>query len=138
MNIEDNFCNYKIAKQLKELGFDEECITFYDNEKKLGFNGKYSTIKKGYKSSTVNNLWIKRYGKDFKCIAAPLYQQVLQWLIEKYNIHVSVSPVPFENGKFFEYSLTDNNKCLKQDGVFDTYNEALIKAILEALKLIKL
>ena len=75
------FIPYNEALALKELGFDEPCFTFYPNEGKIGFNGKYHSIKEGYKNSTVNDIWIKKYGKDFECVTAPTFSQAVRWLL---------------------------------------------------------
>jgi len=55
-----DFAPYPESLELKELGFDEPCFTFYPKDDKIGFNGKYHTIKEGYKHSTVNDIWIKK------------------------------------------------------------------------------
>ncbi len=84
--MKKEFVPYKLALALKELGFDEPCFTFYPKEGKMGFDGKYHSIKEGYKNSTVNAIWIKRYKKDFGCVTAPTYSQAFKFFREKYNL----------------------------------------------------
>ena len=84
--MEKEFVPYEQALALKELGFDEPCFTFYPKEGKMGFDGKYHSIKEGYKNSTVNAIWIKRYKKDFGCVTAPTYSQAFKFFREKYNL----------------------------------------------------
>jgi len=84
--MKDLFIPYEQALALKELGFDEGCLTFYPKEGKMGFDGKYHSIKEGYKNSTVNNIWIKRYKKNFECVAAPTFSQAFRFFREKYNL----------------------------------------------------
>ena len=86
------FIPYKQALALKVLGFDEPCFTFYPKEGKMGFDGKYHSIKEGYKNSTVNAIWIKRYKKDFGCVTAPTYSQAFRWFREKYNLWGMIYP----------------------------------------------
>ena len=85
------FIPYEQALALKELGFDEPCFTFYPKEGKMGFDGKYHSIKEGYKNSTVNAIWIKRYKKDFECVAAPLFQQAFRWFREKHKLYHTIN-----------------------------------------------
>lgn len=33
MDIQQNFCNYSLSKDLKELGMDEECLGLYHSDK---------------------------------------------------------------------------------------------------------
>jgi hypothetical protein len=87
MNTDKEFVPYQIALDMKELGFDEPCFTFYPKEGKMGFDGKYHSIKEGYKNSTVNAIWIKRYKKDFECVAAPTFSQAFRWFREKHDLY---------------------------------------------------
>ena len=84
--LEKEFVPYEQALILKELGFDEPCFTFYPKEGKMGFDGKYHSIKEGYRNSTVNDIWIKRYKKDFECVAAPTFSQAFRWFRDKHNL----------------------------------------------------
>jgi len=89
-NMKELFIPYEQALALKELGFDEGCLTFYPKEGKMGFDGKYHSIKEGYKNSTVNNIWIKRYKKNFECVAAPTFSQAFKFFRENYKLHSSI------------------------------------------------
>lgn len=65
------FIPYKEALVLKELGFDEPCLGYYNTDpylKKPPFN-----LNKPFKHE-----W---------CLAAPLYQQAFRWFREKYKMH---------------------------------------------------
>lgn len=125
MKIEDNFVSYEIAKQLKELGFDERGFMYYSLEQEgKPYIGEFNHIPESY----------------FPVINAPLHQQVLQWLREKHNIHVYVSPnFTFENkSELIGYGWDiDCGNYTNSQGGFNTYQEALNQAITESLKLIK-
>ena len=64
------FVTYKQALALKELGFDEPCITSYNESEKLF---------KIWEDEQVIGIT--------KCLA-PLYQQAFRWFREKHNIRV--------------------------------------------------
>jgi hypothetical protein len=66
------FVPYEQALALKELGFDEICLSaFFDSKIKRCDNIKNST-------------------SDY--LSAPLYQQAFRWFREKYGIFVSIVP----------------------------------------------
>ena len=70
------FVPYNEALELKELGFDEECLSYYFN-KQLSFGSKTA------------------YGE---VVEAPLYQQAFRWFREKYNLHF---PIAVSDGFWF-------------------------------------
>ena len=71
--MKNEFIPYEQALELKELGFDEPCIAFYEPGNKqvrvVGVEQRY------------NNPELLRM-EDF---CAPLYQQAFRWFREKYN-----------------------------------------------------
>lgn len=80
------------ALQLKEMGFDEPCFTYWimkDDKMVLAARGSSVGLSiRGFKTSTI-----KRAGGV--CIA-PVYQQIFDWLNDsvkvKWNIHCWVQP----------------------------------------------
>ena len=97
MNSE--FIPYEQALALKELGFDEPCLMYYDYSWRLVESGVYK-----YK--------------------APLYQQAFRWFREKHNVFSSVNVnycyKIYNNDELFEESNEHNNyeeaelACLKK------------------------
>lgn len=140
MNIEQNFCNYQISKDLKELGLDEECLAYYQNKIFCFGNnemGKANSIGKNLtNSSWCGNNFMNKPESLF--VSAPLLQQATQFLREKYNIHIEIrNPHQFyPNWQMKIYKIRDNGLALQQLDCL-TYTEALIKAIEESIKLIK-
>ena len=47
-----------------------------------------------------------------------------EWLRVNHGIWVTVGMIPFEKGRFFEYSICDFDNCLKQNGVYESPQEA--------------
>ena len=64
--MEKEFVFYKEALALKELGFDEDCLSYFDD-----------------KTLTLKANQIPTY-----CIAAPLWQQAFDWFEEKHGLYV--------------------------------------------------
>ena len=136
------FIPYEQALDLKELGFDEPCFTFYPKEGKMGFDGKYHSIKEGYKNSTVNAIWIKRYKKDFECVAAPLYQQVFRWFREKYDLQYNIIWNKFYEKTPYQYEVrqTWRNETLRPygtSGMCKTYEEAELECLKRLIEIVK-
>ena len=79
--MEKEFILYDLAVKLKELGFDEECLTkwgctslrFYENYKPC--SNKDDIVLSG------------------DVIAAPLWQQAFDWFRTEHNLHALNSPV---------------------------------------------
>lgn len=88
------FIPYEEALVLKELGFDEECLTFFGKDVKrlnsFGMSGLKMTnsmheeIKSGH-------------------IAAPLWQQAFRFFREKYQLHNGIYPYYDE----YEFQIKD-------------------------------
>ena len=121
--MQKQFVTYEIAKKLKELGFDEECFGYYSYSKKLFLgNGKDAY---NYKD----------------IISAPLWQQAIDWIAEKYKIEIATTSWKKEGTKdeiIWVYSIEPLGKpCLYGfKKIFPSKVEALKFAIEEALKLI--
>lgn len=69
--MEKEFILYEQALDLKKLGFDEPCITFYFlNEEELIY-------------AEEGGFWYNSNSEEDR-ISAPLYQQAFRWFREKY------------------------------------------------------
>lgn len=83
--MKDQYADYETSKKLKELGFDELCHCFYEEDETFKFNNgdEYTD------GSTAKGNWLannKTLSDDF--YVAPTWQQVKQWLWEKHNIRI--------------------------------------------------
>lgn len=137
------FVPYKIALELKKLGFDEPCIAEYVN----GFlvNHMQFTVEdedrdsgwSTYTNSSTN--WTQ--AKDRIVCSAPTQQQVIDWLDNK-NIIIEIQVDKTAEPKYcFEVSKYEhfgNWKKHKPDEwfLYRKRSEATNVAIYEALKLI--
>jgi hypothetical protein len=112
--MEKEFVPYKQALQLKELGFDEECL------------------KKQYHHE--NDLVNVHFPNDLDC-QIPLYQQAFRWFREKYE--VKVISVGGDNIKKFNYLiyLKDNSQLLGKK--CNTYEEAELACLIKLIEIVK-
>ncbi len=98
--MKEQFVDHEIAALLKEKGFKEECMAFYEISIKAkedpydGFSGPFGWKKgevnfnKGY---FENNGLPDNSNEYWLLCGAPLWQQVIDWVFLKYNIIVDYS-----------------------------------------------
>ena len=111
--MEKEFVTYEQALAVKELGFDEKCLTYYYNEILV-----FTPIP----SLNTNSFWV---GKDNNFITAPLKQQVFRWFREKYGLGHTICPYYF-NANITELQDVDDYPLQHEVYVFSpfTYEEA--------------
>ena len=111
--MKEQFVTYEIALKLKELGFDEQCLMYFDKE------------ELNYCPHWFNNSSLIPNGD----ISAPLWQQVIDWFREKHDITIDIAKI---------YNGTDNYHFalnLEWEYFEGTYYEAREQAILKAIEL---
>jgi hypothetical protein len=120
--MKQEFVPYDRALKLKQLGFDEPCISHYTAYGK--FSNDYSAPRK--------------YNSEFELgsyISAPTFSQAFRWFREEYNQHSFIELV-FEDEIRFDYVLyvnEDEDDCIDYgDGPFETYEDAEL-ALLDKL-----
>jgi hypothetical protein len=120
------FIPYEQALELKELGFDEECIGWYpNNSAALSLHGVF--IGKPSLGS-------------YKLLAyAPLYQQAFRWFRERYLLHheIACGDNVFwfrygKNGYISILSIDTNN-----DSYWQTYEEAELACLKKLIEIVK-
>ena len=119
--MKEQFVTYEITLKLKELGFNEECLAAFSDD-------EYHDLLHLCENHTEGNFTIEssRYR-----IKAPLWQQVIDWFREKYNIHISLLP---HNDVEFGIRIRYNKSTLIHGG-YKTYEEAREQAILKAIEI---
>ena len=119
--MKNQFVTYEIADKLYDLGFKESCFGYYDSNEadKTRVFGKPSITLNGYYDN-------KNYtGVKSELIAAPLWQQVIDWLFSKHNIKiVEALNTGWEVGVFYE-----EQKMFFCGYTLPTKESAIIKAI---------
>jgi hypothetical protein len=132
--MKNEFIPFQQALELKELGFDEECLFAYYGKSDL-FNFKESDYE----------LCGDRHNSSFKedgRVSAPLYQQVFRWFREKHNLYAVIIPTitmywTFKTMTVVEgivevppYNHVDGND-------YPTYEEAEVESVKELIKIVK-
>jgi hypothetical protein len=114
--MEKEFIPYEQALALKELGFDEECFSYYNYKEVMTF------------SSCFNKLPIIMSGK--KC-AIPTFSQAFRWFREKYDCHHTIQ----HNKKYvgIAYSSVVNFSIDE----FNTYEEAELECLKKLIEIVK-
>lgn len=109
--MEKEFVSYTQALALKELGFDEPCLAYFDAEKVFKFPG-----------TTMYN----RNFLGLFTVTTPLYQQAFRWFRKKHSLRFSIIDDHSENEK--PYSFTSDHEYFYDTGTgndwFKTYEEA--------------
>jgi hypothetical protein len=133
------FVPYKIALKLKEKGFDEPCIAEYIMDGVFSIHAQDAgedmppiiSEFNAFTNSKPN--WIPEHFKA----SAPMYAQVIDWLREKNKLFIILDckNTKYPNGNW-ECEVHRNNEREYGHFGFETYYEALNKAIEEALNLI--
>jgi hypothetical protein len=85
--MDKEFVSYEQALALKELGFDEPCLSYYNNKSKLTFNANNNPVSKDW-------LWVGNECLPIDMILSPLKQQIFEWFREKYGLyHIIHCPI---------------------------------------------
>ena len=89
------FVPFKIAKKLKEKGFKEKCLTYYDVIDNVGllYNTQYTNDLSSCQYTDLlqsHNTDLSAYQSDDSeyCVDAPTIAQVLKWLREVLEIDI--------------------------------------------------
>jgi hypothetical protein len=116
------FIPYKEAFELKQLGFDEPCLSYYEGE---SFSYHLASIK----------------GDDY-IIPAPLFQQVFRWFRDKKLSDMCVCRYQGrdDGGVYYYYSITkdfgiEETRHFKEG--FFTYEEAELACLKKLIEIVK-
>ena len=120
--MKKEFCTYKQALALKELGFNELCFTTYDDEGRLRnpFDYERSEYEKtniSYIEDSTQFLTNESLNSKSNFIIAPLKQQAFRWFREKHGLYSVIDGL--EHRQY--YKITQLNSYSKE---YDTYEEA--------------
>ena len=80
----EQFVPFEVAVKMKELGFDEKCLTSYDSEGKLrsiwNISPDYVDDEK-YLENTIDKLYCRNSTNKSNFIAASLWSQLFRYLV---------------------------------------------------------
>lgn len=112
------FVSKEISSKLYKLGFEEYCMGGY-------YDGIFE-----YSSGFIRNTTFA----DENNVTAPLYQQVFDWIREKYKFQIQIDTSWRDDDKlngygYIGYSLETGNYGLSCMGFFKNYYDAVESAI---------
>jgi hypothetical protein len=123
--MEKELIPYEQALDLKELGFDEECLAFYN-----------STFQ------TPNELLYPQYGGEVgnwnvenHLISAPLYQQAFSWF-RKNRLRFCITARKFEKDYLYKVNILNFTEY-NDDYEYLTYEEAELACLMKLIQIIK-
>lgn len=130
MNLEKEFVPIHIARELKDLGFSDDCLGYYNIDPQL--SAPYFNLTKPF-----SHEW---------CLPAPLYQQVFRWFREK---HFICGEIMIFKGNLYSwecYKIADKEMVGVEritahasidNHSFRTYKEAESLCLQEMIKILK-
>lgn len=132
--MERFFVTYEIAKQLKEIGFNEGCLACFDRDNKFRLSGDTYWNHNGWDNIDQAT---GDFNNEGELVSAPLYDQVIDWFI-KQGLFISCNiayPLSFiwyinpTNGKFSRQTIGGNNCYDGEEGYYLALNAGILKAI---------
>lgn len=116
------FIPYEQALELKDLGFDEECLASYRRRNQLMGCGAILFDVDGLDKNCIGIL------------AAPLYQQAFRFFREKYELTCWVYNSHMDR---YYYTILQYGRLIKANAKLETYEEAEHACLLKLIELAK-
>lgn len=136
----------EIAKELKEIGFDEPTLFHYyenDFDVTIETNSYYDEGEaQGYLHFYLSAFKEENFNRDKKCISLPTWEQVFEWFREKgFVSFIKIdNQSMFDEGCYYCYVITnERGKTIDCESDFDDYNEAreaLVKALIQTYNML--
>jgi hypothetical protein len=116
-NLEKDFVKYPEALALKELGFDEACLGYFDGLKQLHFCAFENMSDKGF-------------------VSAPIYSQCFRWFREKHNLKscIMFRTSMEDNEEYYDWLIKGQEVVYRH---FKTYEEAEKECLIKLIEIVK-
>lgn len=105
MNSPFDFADFQTAKMLKELGFKEDCIAFYEEDGEFKYNNG---------TKDFNNNWIAKNKDGIEYYSAPLCWDLKKWLWDKHKTHIEITHIitnyPIHDKLVFKTEIISHEK----------------------------
>ena len=128
---ESLFVPYKIALELKELGFDEPCFAFYGLSR-----DDYKTIRLSIFQNLKTDYLPDIHHLDVTC-DAPLYQQAFRFFREKYGLHYIICKNIQMDGYGYREVILLPYMEENENTIFKTYEEAELECLVKLIEIAK-
>ena len=127
------FIPHEQALELKELGFDEPCFGYYQQE---WHDDGMTELE-----PSLQMIISKQHQHAYQIYTAPTYSQAFRWFREKYNLDSSVRDLYKSTIKVGYYFDIDEYKGVKFqmdfDSWYDTYEEAELECLVKLIDIVK-
>jgi hypothetical protein len=118
------FAPYEESLELKQLGFDEPCFTWYWDD--IGL---------------YNGLEYSNHNKREHVVSAPTFSQTFRWFREKHDLlnDVGISANRKNDTKKWMYSIIylDKNTYIYSEETYNTYEEAELACLKKLIEIVK-
>lgn len=127
------FVPYELAAIAKEKDFDEPCMGYW-NDEVFNWMTDYHQNHGGETNS--------EFEKISHLVAAPIYQQLIDWFKEKYSLHIVIECDFLHGEKVWDYRIIKIKEHEIKHNIKDciatlpSFYSALNDALTEAFKLI--
>ena len=125
--MESLFCPYELALELKELGFDEISLFYYD------------AAYEGNPLSHCPHLLLNSQLEGFENepISAPLWQQAFRFFREKYGLHYIICKNIQMDGYGYREVILIPYMEENENTIFKTYEEAEVECLVKLIEIAK-
>jgi hypothetical protein len=116
--MKEQFVPYELALKLKQLGFDESCLAYWDDDKVFNLNEEY------LKGTDMDSTWL----------TAPLFQQAFRWF-RKQKFLIDLTSLNSDEYEFyiqwsFAYSFLSD--------IYKTYEEVELACLNKLIDIVEL
>ena len=141
MNYRDITVSIEIARELKEIGFDEFCLFYYQHDKpapRFGIESRDIKNKSHFRIININAHKILQSKNSKVITAAPSYEQIFTWFRKKGLFHSIILTKDFiENDIFFSCEIRNADTDIVTMFSSNTYEEAKIELLKRLIKIYK-
>lgn len=142
--MKELFLPYNLSLALKEIGFDESCISYYYwyDKKEWRLNQEVMPHSFWQNSWFTKEVWAasmyKQKDKDFiGNVAAPLYDQVIEWFIKKHRLSIEAVYLQHKHCWLTLAYPIELGKEVGFSGTFQDRKNSLNAGLEKAIELIK-
>ena len=137
-DLEKEIVPIKLASELREIGFSEFCMFYYEHNKpapRFGLESRDIKNKSHFRIIKINAHKILKSKNSKIDIAAPSYEQIFAWFRKKGLFHSIILTKDFiEDNIFFSCEIRNSNGDVVTMFSSNTYEEAkteLLKRLME-------
>jgi hypothetical protein len=135
MNIEKEFVPYQESLELKELGFDEPCLCFYNYNSQLL---RYMNPDKDWNSLQSQTLKNSKITLP-DTYSAPTFSQCFKWFREKYGLPSHIATYWQHDWNNYSYQYYFVQDKVEWNGIehYKTYEEAELACLRKLIEIVK-